>query len=104
VYASLDGIISLDLRDLAINMSITSSNSAQRRFYFSVNFSCDSSVILREPLFVLVSGLLGYAMGFALKKILKWMLTIVGFIAWMFVVVPTVAKVWVCSKEHCINI
>jgi uncharacterized membrane protein (Fun14 family) len=27
------------------------------------------------------SGLLGYAMGFALKKILKWMLIVVGFIA-----------------------
>src|SRR5215831_17630955 len=32
------------------------------------------------------SGLLGYAMGFALKKILKWMLIIVGFIAGMFFV------------------
>jgi uncharacterized membrane protein (Fun14 family) len=32
------------------------------------------------------SGLLGYAMGFALKKILKWMLIIIGFIAGMFFV------------------
>src|SRR5215472_12628062 len=32
------------------------------------------------------SGLLGYAMGFALKKILKWMLIVVGFIAGMFFV------------------
>ena len=31
-------------------------------------------------------GLLGYAMGFALKKILKWMLIIVGFLAGMFFV------------------
>jgi uncharacterized membrane protein (Fun14 family) len=30
------------------------------------------------------SGLLGYAMGFALKKILKFMLIIVGFLAGMF--------------------
>jgi uncharacterized membrane protein (Fun14 family) len=30
------------------------------------------------------SGLVGYAMGFALKKILKWMLIIIGFIAGMF--------------------
>jgi uncharacterized membrane protein (Fun14 family) len=30
------------------------------------------------------SGLVGYAMGFALKKILKWMLIIVGFLAGMF--------------------
>ncbi|MGB6527897.1 MAG: FUN14 domain-containing protein [Candidatus Nitrosopolaris sp.] len=30
------------------------------------------------------SGLFGYAMGFALKKILKWMLIIVGFLAGMF--------------------
>ena len=27
------------------------------------------------------SGLLGYAMGFALKKILKWMLIMLGFLA-----------------------
>jgi uncharacterized membrane protein (Fun14 family) len=32
------------------------------------------------------SGLLGYAMGFALKKVLKWTLIIVGFIAGMFFV------------------
>jgi uncharacterized membrane protein (Fun14 family) len=30
--------------------------------------------------------LLGYAMGFALKKVLKWMLIIVGFLAGMFFV------------------
>jgi uncharacterized membrane protein (Fun14 family) len=27
------------------------------------------------------SGLLGYAMGFTLKKILRWMLIIIGFLA-----------------------
>jgi uncharacterized membrane protein (Fun14 family) len=32
------------------------------------------------------SGLLGYAMGFALKKILKWMLIIVGFLSGLFFV------------------
>jgi uncharacterized membrane protein (Fun14 family) len=32
------------------------------------------------------SGLLGYAMGFALKKILKWILIIVGFLAGVFFV------------------
>jgi len=32
------------------------------------------------------SGILGYAMGFALKKVLKWMLIIVGFIAGIFFV------------------
>ena len=32
------------------------------------------------------SGLLGYAMGFAMKKILKWTLLIVGFLAGMFFV------------------
>jgi uncharacterized membrane protein (Fun14 family) len=32
------------------------------------------------------SGLLGYAMGFALKKVLKWMLIIVGFLAGVFFV------------------
>ena len=32
------------------------------------------------------SGLVGYAIGFALKKILKWMLIIVGFLAGIFFV------------------
>ena len=32
------------------------------------------------------SGLVGYAIGFALKKILNWMLIIVGFLAGMFFV------------------
>ena len=32
------------------------------------------------------SGLLGYAMGFALKKVLKWMLILIGFLAGMFFV------------------
>jgi uncharacterized membrane protein (Fun14 family) len=32
------------------------------------------------------SGLLGYAMGFALKKVLKWMLIIIGFLVGMFFV------------------
>jgi uncharacterized membrane protein (Fun14 family) len=32
------------------------------------------------------SGLLGYAMGFALKKVLKWMLIIIGFLAGMFLI------------------
>ena len=32
------------------------------------------------------SGLLGYAMGFALKKVLKWMLIIIGFLAGMLFV------------------
>lgn len=33
------------------------------------------------------SGLCGYAMGFAVKKILKWLLIIVGFFAGAFLVV-----------------
>jgi uncharacterized membrane protein (Fun14 family) len=32
------------------------------------------------------SGLLGYAMGFALKKIFKWMLIVIGFLAGMIFV------------------
>jgi uncharacterized membrane protein (Fun14 family) len=32
------------------------------------------------------SGLLGYAMGFALKKVVKWMLIIIGFLAGIFFV------------------
>jgi uncharacterized membrane protein (Fun14 family) len=44
------------------------------------------------------SGLVGYAIGFALKKILKWILIIVGFLAGMFFVGnSTVAKEWLCK-------
>jgi uncharacterized membrane protein (Fun14 family) len=32
------------------------------------------------------SGLVGYAIGFVLKKVLKWMLIIVGFLAGIFLV------------------
>ncbi len=32
------------------------------------------------------SGVLGYAMGFTLKKVVKWILIIVGFLAGMFFV------------------
>ena len=32
------------------------------------------------------SGILGYAMGFALKKVLKWILIIIGFMAGIFFV------------------
>ena len=32
------------------------------------------------------SGLVGYMMGVALKKVLKWMLIIIGFLAGMFFV------------------
>jgi uncharacterized membrane protein (Fun14 family) len=32
------------------------------------------------------SGLVGYTIGFALKKILKWMLIVIGFLAGMFFV------------------
>ena len=32
------------------------------------------------------SGLLGYAMGFALKKILKWVLITIGFLVGIFLV------------------
>jgi uncharacterized membrane protein (Fun14 family) len=34
------------------------------------------------------SGLVGYAIGFALKKILKWILIIVGFLAGIFFIGP----------------
>ncbi|MFZ0513483.1 MAG: FUN14 domain-containing protein [Candidatus Nitrosopolaris sp.] len=30
------------------------------------------------------SGVIGYAMGFALKKVLKWLLIIIGFLAGIF--------------------
>jgi uncharacterized membrane protein (Fun14 family) len=46
------------------------------------------------------SGLVGYAIGFALKKILKWVLIIVGFLAGMFYIgvqLANKAKV----RKHC---
>ena len=43
-----------------------------------------SEVLLSNIIPFAGSGLLGYAMGFALKKVLKWMLIITGFLAGMF--------------------
>jgi uncharacterized membrane protein (Fun14 family) len=45
-----------------------------------------SSALLSNIVPFAGSGLLGYAMGFALKKILKWMLIIVGLLAGIFLV------------------
>jgi uncharacterized membrane protein (Fun14 family) len=43
-----------------------------------------SEVLLSSIIPFAGSGLVGYAIGFALKKILKWILIIVGFLAGMF--------------------
>jgi uncharacterized membrane protein (Fun14 family) len=45
-----------------------------------------SEVLLSNIIPFAGSGLLGYAMGFALKKIFKWILIIIGFLAGMFFV------------------
>jgi uncharacterized membrane protein (Fun14 family) len=45
-----------------------------------------SEVLLSNIIPFVGSGLVGYTIGFALKKILKWMLIIVGFLAGMFFV------------------
>jgi uncharacterized membrane protein (Fun14 family) len=45
-----------------------------------------SEVLLSNIIPFAGSGLVGYAIGFALKKILKWMLIIMGFLAGMFFV------------------
>jgi uncharacterized membrane protein (Fun14 family) len=45
-----------------------------------------SEVLLSNIVPFAGSGLLGYAMGFALKKVLKWILIIIGFLAGMFFV------------------
>jgi uncharacterized membrane protein (Fun14 family) len=45
-----------------------------------------SEVLLQNIIPFAGSGLLGYAIGFALKKIFKWMLIIIGFLAGMFFV------------------
>ncbi len=43
-----------------------------------------SEVLLSNIIPFAGSGLVGYAIGFALKKVLKWILIIVGFLAGMF--------------------
>jgi uncharacterized membrane protein (Fun14 family) len=43
-----------------------------------------SEVLLSNIIPFAGSGLVGYAIGFALKKILKWILIIVGFLVGMF--------------------
>ena len=45
-----------------------------------------SEILLSSIIPFAGSGLLRYAMGFALRKILKWMLIIIGFFAGMFFV------------------
>ncbi|MGA9149571.1 MAG: FUN14 domain-containing protein, partial [Candidatus Nitrosopolaris sp.] len=45
-----------------------------------------SEVLLSSIIPFAGSGLVGYAIGFVLKRILKWMLIIVGFLAAMFFV------------------
>jgi uncharacterized membrane protein (Fun14 family) len=45
-----------------------------------------SEVLLSNIIPFAGSGLVGYVIGFAFKKILKWMLIIVGFFAGMFFV------------------
>jgi uncharacterized membrane protein (Fun14 family) len=43
-----------------------------------------SEILLSNIIPFAGSGLVGYAMGFALKKVLKWMVIIVGFLAGVF--------------------
>jgi uncharacterized membrane protein (Fun14 family) len=45
-----------------------------------------SDALLSNITLVAGSGLLGYAMGFALKKVLKWMLIVLGFLVGIFFV------------------
>jgi uncharacterized membrane protein (Fun14 family) len=45
-----------------------------------------SEVLLSNIIPFAGSGLAGYAIGFALKKILKWILIVIGFLAGMFFV------------------
>jgi uncharacterized membrane protein (Fun14 family) len=52
----------------------------------SVARKLSSEVLLSSIIPFAGSGVLGCAMGFALEKILKWMLIIVGFLAGMFFV------------------
>ena len=48
--------------------------------------STASEVLLSNIIPFAGSGLVGYAIGFALKKILKWILIIIGFLAGMLLV------------------
>jgi uncharacterized membrane protein (Fun14 family) len=56
-----------------------------------------NEVLLSNVIAFAGSGLVGYAIGFALKKVLKWMLIIVGFLAGMFLVGVEHTKVWLCE-------
>ncbi|MGB8938328.1 MAG: hypothetical protein WCC17_24815 [Candidatus Nitrosopolaris sp.] len=59
-----------------------------------------SEVLLSNIIPFAGSGLVGYAIGFALKKILKWMLIIVGLLGWNVLTRhSTVAKVWLCEYD-----
>jgi uncharacterized membrane protein (Fun14 family) len=79
---TLDSITSLISLTTSIDLPLGSSI-----YYSSYTMSKTSSEALLSNIIPFAgSGLLGYAMGFALKKILKWMLIIVGFLAGMFFV------------------
>ncbi|MGB6527483.1 MAG: hypothetical protein WBF33_05190 [Candidatus Nitrosopolaris sp.] len=43
-----------------------------------------SEVLLSNIIPFAGSGLVGYALGFALRKVLKWLLIIIGFLAGIF--------------------
>jgi len=52
--------------------------------YISKRLRSEEKQMSSEALLFPLPGLLGYAMGFALKKGLKWLLIIIGFLAGMF--------------------
>ena len=61
--------------------------SYKHRYYLSIKIQhkhLSSEALLSNIIPFAGSGLAGYAIGFALKKILKWILIIVGFLAGMF--------------------
>jgi uncharacterized membrane protein (Fun14 family) len=59
-----------------------------------------SEVLLSNIIPFAGSGLEGYAIGFALKKILKWMLIIVGFLAGMFFVGVQFLQKYCVGESH----
>jgi uncharacterized membrane protein (Fun14 family) len=58
-----------------------------------------SEVLLSNIIPFAGSSLVGYAMGLALKKVLKWMLVIIGFLAGMFFVGVQLLRVWLSEPR-----
>ena len=81
IYASI-----FDPRYKPIPFSNDDFDVVYSHMFFNMRFTWEQLKFMFQEIPFAGSGLIGYAMGFALKKILKWMLIIIGFLAGMFFV------------------